>query len=182
MVQQADLFYPVRGLFIPHMVNSLHKLGVHGSASTETRHLSIDLMQTIVDWEKKAAEDKPIYEAEKARLEKERRKTSASDEKALKVIDEQLASLVDPPRVALSYRENVVSQLVRLITQAQQTDVASRSAVIGRALGLLKQIVGPNGWKDVTVKLHFFGRMLEQVRFHLFTVLVDELLTRLIRI
>ncbi len=57
---------------------------------------------------------------------------------------------------------SVVSYLVRLITTA--FDVPSRTVLVPRALALLRSIVGPNGWTEVTVKLNFFSRFLEQVR------------------
>lgn len=159
----------MRALFVPHMVNSLYKLGMHGSASTETRHLSIDLMQTIFDWEQKANEQKPQLEKKVVELRtelemrvepktKEQKEERRRKDDELKATEQELALFWRTP---LPYRENVVSYLVRLTTA--QLDNASRNTIIARALALLRQIVGPNGWRDVTVKLHFFGRMLEQV-------------------
>ncbi|KAI9508927.1 FAT domain-containing protein, partial [Russula earlei] len=127
IVRQPDLFYPVRALFVPHIVNSLAKLGLHSSVSSESRSLSIDITQTIYDWEQRAT--------------KERGGTTI---------------WVTP----LPLRESVVSYLVRLITTA--FDVQSRSVLVPRALALLRAIVGPNGWTEVTVKLNFFSRFLEQ--------------------
>ena len=134
VVRQSALFYPVRALFIPHMVNSLPKLGLQGSASGESRLLTIDIMQTIVNWEQKATEE-----------------LSSSN---------SVGSIWITP---LGFRESVVSYLVRLATSAH--DVQSRNALVPRALALLRTIVGPNGWSDVTVKLNYFSRALEQVRF-----------------
>ena len=154
---------------MPHMINSLNKLGLHGSASSETRDLSISLMQTIYDWKQKAAEQKQELESRvaelKAELEKKgeprsKEQKAERDQKAeeLKMSEQELAGFWRTP---LSYRENVVSYLVRLTTS--HYDSMSRNPMIGKALGLLKVITGPDGWRDVTVKLHFFGRMLEQV-------------------
>jgi transformation/transcription domain-associated protein len=129
VVRQVDLFFPVRALFVPHMVNSLSKLGMHGTSSSEARLLSIELMQTIFDWEQKATSE-----------------------------TEQTASQWLTP---LPYRESVVSYLVRLATAT--VDPQNRLSFAPRALNLLRAIVGPNGWKDVTVKLNYFSRILEQV-------------------
>jgi transformation/transcription domain-associated protein len=135
IVRQPDLFYPVRALFVPHIVNSLSKLGLHSSVSGESRSLSIDITQTIYDWEQRAT--------------KERGSSMTST---------NIPIWVTP----LPLRESVVSYLVRLITTA--FDNQSRSVLVPRALALLRSIVGPNGWTEVTVKLNFFSRFLEQVR------------------
>jgi len=136
IVRQPDLFYPVRALFVPHIVNSLAKLGLHSSVSSESRSLSIDITQTIYDWEQRATNDR-----------------------GSSVPSTGNAQLWVTP---LPLRESVVSYLVRLITTA--FDVPSRTVLVPRALALLRSIVGPNGWTEVTVKLNFFSRFLEQVR------------------
>ena len=139
IVRQPELFYPVRALFVPHIVNSLAKLGLHSSVSGESRSLSIDITQTIYDWEQRAT--------------KERASSTTSSGTGASV-----STWVTP----LPLRESVVSYLVRLITTA--FDAQSRSVLVPRALALLRSIVGPNGWTEVTVKLNFFSRFLEQVR------------------
>lgn len=136
IVRQPDLFYPVRALFVPHIVNSLAKLGLHSSVSSESRSLSIDITQTIYDWEQRA-----------------------SKERGSSVPPAGNTQIWVTP---LPLRESVVSYLVRLITTA--VDGQSRTVLVPRALALLRSIVGPNGWTEVTVKLNFFSRFLEQVR------------------
>ncbi|THH10763.1 hypothetical protein EW146_g8270 [Bondarzewia mesenterica] len=138
IVRQSQLFYPVRALFIPHMVNSLPKLGLQGSASGESRLLTVDMMQTIVDWERRATEELS---------------TSTSSGANVQV-------WITP----LGFRESVVSYLVRLATSAH--DVQSRNSLVPRALTLLRTIVGPDGWNDVTVKLNYFSRALEQTELN----------------
>ncbi|KAI0068843.1 FAT-domain-containing protein [Artomyces pyxidatus] len=137
IVRQSQLFYPVRALFIPHMVNSLSKLGLHGAASGESRLLSVDIIQTIFDWEKLATEEQSMPQI----------LTSSGS---------GLQAWVTP----LPFRESVVSYLVRLATSAH--DAQSRNVLVPRALSLLRLIVGSNGWSDVTVKLNYFSRVLEQ--------------------
>ncbi|KAI0284236.1 FAT domain-containing protein [Russula aff. rugulosa BPL654] len=134
IVRQPDLFYPVRALFVPHIVNSLAKLGLHSSVSSESRSLSIDITQTIYDWEQRA-----------------------SKERGSSVPPTGNTQIWVTP---LPLRESVVSYLVRLITTA--VDGQSRTVLVPRALALLRSIVGPNGWTEVTVKLNFFSRFLEQ--------------------
>ena len=135
IVRQPDLFYPVRALFVPHIVNSLAKLGLHSSVSSESRSLSIDITQTIYDWEQRASKERGL---------------SVPPTGSTQIWVTQLP-----------LRESVVSYLVRLITTA--VDGQSRTVLVPRALALLRSIVGPNGWTEVTVKLNFFSRFLEQV-------------------
>ncbi|KAG5637374.1 hypothetical protein H0H81_004799 [Sphagnurus paluster] len=56
IVKQPDLFYPVRSLFIPHMANSLNKIGMSSTSTAESRLLSVDLLQVIFTWEEKAVQ------------------------------------------------------------------------------------------------------------------------------
>ncbi|KAF8138723.1 FAT domain-containing protein [Boletus edulis] len=130
LVRQPHLFYSVRALFIPHMVNSLNKLGLSGTASVESRILSIDISQVIFDWEQ-----------------------NPRDTGTHSVV----AAWVTP----LSFRESIVSFLVRLATATLDPPV--RTVLVPRALTLLQQMVASSGWPDVTVKLNYFSRALEQI-------------------
>lgn len=130
LVRQPHLFYPVRALFIPHMVNSLNKLGLSGTASGESRILSIDISQVIFDWEQNPQ-------------------------------NTETQSAVAPWVTPLFFRESIVSFLVRLATATLEPPV--KTVLVPRALTLLQQMVASSGWSDVTVKLNYFSRALEQV-------------------
>lgn len=142
IVRQRQLFYPVRAVFIPHMVNSLVKLGLSGSATNESRLLSIEVVQVIFDWEQKShhPEDEMMVDEPKPAV----------------------APWVTP----IAFRESMVSYLVRLATAMLDQQV--KNILLPRALSLLRLIVAPTGWNDVTVKLHYFSRALEQVRVSCF--------------
>ncbi|KAF8974524.1 hypothetical protein BDZ97DRAFT_2053099 [Flammula alnicola] len=134
IVKQPQLFFPVRSLFVPHIANSLNKLGINGSAALDSRLLSVDILHVIFDWEEQAMQTT--------------RKPS----------DEQPhddSAWLTP----LGLRENMVSYLVRLSTVTH--DQPARATLLPKALSLLQLIVGPNGWTDVTVGLRFFSRTLE---------------------
>ncbi|KAL6299677.1 atypical/PIKK/TRRAP protein kinase [Sparassis latifolia] len=137
IVRQASLFYPVRALFIPHIVNYLTKLGLSNTSTLDSRLLSIDILQVIFDWELQATSSKAMED-------------TAGDG------DTTATAWVTP----LAFRETMVSYLVRLATGPQ--DMQARNNVVSRALALLRLVVGPTGWSDVTVKLHYFSRALEQ--------------------
>ncbi|KAI0352960.1 atypical/PIKK/TRRAP protein kinase [Trametes cingulata] len=130
---QPALFYPVRALFIPHIVNHLIKLGLTATSTIDSRLLSIEMVQVIFDWEQKAASH------------------------------EGSSSSPDSWSTPLGFRENMVSYLIRLATTP--LDVQSRAIVTPRALVLLRNLIAPSGWGDVTIKLNYFSRALEQNEF-----------------
>ncbi|KAF5387961.1 hypothetical protein D9615_000446 [Tricholomella constricta] len=136
IVKQPDLFYPVRSLFIPHMANSLNKIGMSSTSTAESRLLSVDLIQVIFTWEEQAAQAAQSV-------------SSKTDSSRSDVVWQ----------TPLGFRENMVSYLVRLATMAH--DPAVRTALMPRALTLLQLLVGPKGWSDVTVGLRYFARTLE---------------------
>ena len=47
-------FYPSRAQFVPQMVNSLSRLGLLSSSPAENRALSVDLVELVLRWEKRA--------------------------------------------------------------------------------------------------------------------------------
>lgn len=149
IVRQAQLFFPVRGLFIPHMVNSLQKLGLSGSASSESRVLSIDILQVIFDWEQSASE--------------------LSGETPTALDNGEASKPANAWTTPLGFRETVVSYLVRLATTPLEPQ--TRAMLVRRALALLRRMVGSSGWTDVTVKLNYFSRALEQASRYDFTSL-----------
>ncbi|KAI9001012.1 atypical/PIKK/TRRAP protein kinase [Trametes punicea] len=138
IVAQPSLFFPVRGLFIPHIVNHLMKLGLTASSNIESRLLSIEIVQVIFDWEKKTS-------------------ASATND------DPSSSATPDTWSTPLALRETMVSYLIRLATTP--LDVQSRTLVIPRALALLRNLIASSGWGDVTIKLNYFSRALEQNEF-----------------
>lgn len=139
IVRQSQLFFPVRALFVPHMVNSLQKLGFSGAAAGESRVLSIDVSQVIFEWEQQ---------------------TSQANEKDTSSSGVDNAPVWTTPE---GFRETVVSYLVRLATSAHEPQ--ARAILVRRALALLKRILSADGWPDVTVKVHYFSRALELVSY-----------------
>ncbi|KAJ7638852.1 FAT domain-containing protein [Roridomyces roridus] len=132
VVKHSALFYPVRGLFVSHMINSLSKLGMSTSSTPDSRALSIDILSVIFKWEEQTTEAVAAG-------------TGGGGE-----------SWVTP----LTFRENLVSYLVRLATYVDP--VARNNIQAPRSLVLLQKMVGPNGWRDVAFGLRFFQKQLEQ--------------------
>ncbi|TFK56003.1 FAT-domain-containing protein [Heliocybe sulcata] len=138
IVRQPPLFYPFRALFVPHMVNCLTRLGLSIMAHHESRLLSIDILQVIFDWDQKTLS------------------SGVADDTTVSADNRASAGWVTP----LPFRETMVSYLVRLATAPHEPQ--ARNVLVPRALGLLRTMLSTNGWSDVTVKLHYFSRALEQ--------------------
>jgi transformation/transcription domain-associated protein len=136
IVKQPQLFFPVRSLFVPHIANSLNKLGMTASAALDSRLLSIDILHVIFNWEQQATQNL--------------KQQLPSDEQ-----HQDDSTWLTP----LGLRENMLSYLVRLSTVIH--DQPARTTLLPKALSLLQLIVGPSGWSDVTVGLRFFSRILE---------------------
>jgi transformation/transcription domain-associated protein len=141
IVKQPQLFFPVRSLFVPHIANSLNKLGMTPSSSLDSRLLSIDILQVIFDWEEQATQ-------------------TVKRNSPLAQRPQDDSTWLTP----LGLRENMVSYLVRLSTVTH--DQQAKNNLLPRALSLLQLIVGPNGWTDVTVGLRFFSRALEVIKIY----------------
>ncbi|TRM67802.1 FAT domain-containing protein [Schizophyllum amplum] len=141
IVKHPQLFYPVRSLFVAHISNSLPKLGMNTTTAAEYRALSIEVLHVLYEWEQQAM-------AEKAKGEK---------------------TWMTP----LILKENMVSYLIRIATSQPDPRLASDprialsfespSHVVSRALALLKLIVGPKGFTDVTFGLRYFSKPLESL-------------------
>ncbi|KAH9943440.1 atypical/PIKK/TRRAP protein kinase [Epithele typhae] len=136
IVAQPALFYSVRALFVPHIVNHLPKLGLVQSTNIESKLLSIEIIQVVFDWEQKGLPAPPNG------------------------APAPTTTTTDGWTTPLSLRESMVSYLIRLATTPQ--DPQSRAVVVNRALALLKTVIAPGGWTDVNMKLNFFSRALEQ--------------------
>jgi len=140
IVQNSNLFFPVRELFVTYIVGSLQKLGLLVNATLETKLLSIELLQIVFDWDMRAEAIR------------------TSDTSAMEVDG---STVSEEWKVPLAYRENMVSYLVRLATFPH--DVQYRGRILQRTLDLLNIAVGPEGWPDVTFGTRYFMRALDQV-------------------
>ncbi|XP_043711461.1 transformation/transcription domain-associated protein-like [Telopea speciosissima] len=52
IVRHSDLFYSCRAQFVPHMVNSLSRLGLPYNTTAENRRLAIEVAGLVVGWER----------------------------------------------------------------------------------------------------------------------------------
>jgi transformation/transcription domain-associated protein len=152
IVRQPKLFFPVRTLFNPHMVNSLWKLGLSPIANFESRLLSIDIIQVMFDWEQQASQQ------------------DGQGSQSFGDLHKQGSAWT---------RETIISYLLRLATIPKPDpkvenphDQQQQRQVVPRVLLLLQTLVSTRGWNEVTIKLHFFSRALEQVSLRHLSLMV----------
>jgi len=55
-VRHPSVFYNDRNLFVPHMVNSLNRLGLPPTSTIENRSLSLSVVDLIMSWEERRLE------------------------------------------------------------------------------------------------------------------------------
>jgi transformation/transcription domain-associated protein len=60
------MFYPCRGQFVQQMVQSLARIGLLPQAPVENRKLAIDMVELIINWEKKKISEAKVKEEEGA--------------------------------------------------------------------------------------------------------------------
>jgi transformation/transcription domain-associated protein len=143
IVRHSNLFYASRGLFIPQLIQSLGKLIVPSPTSNaESRILLLDITETIWTWEK-------LTHAEQS--------DPPNDCPDAMDIDHSTS----PSLLTHSQRELVVSYLARLVVA--HIEPAYRTAIVNRSLVLLSEMLEPQYWSDVQVKLAFFSRAFDQV-------------------
>jgi len=57
LIRHSELFYTSRKHFIPHIIMSLIKLGLTPNTAYEIRQLTVELIELIINWEKKFIEE-----------------------------------------------------------------------------------------------------------------------------
>ncbi|GAA6061309.1 hypothetical protein JCM10212_005423 [Sporobolomyces blumeae] len=163
IVRHPDLFFSTRDLFFPHMVASLAKLTLSTTITSDTRVLTLDVIELILKWEKrrlelaKKDEAKPdeAAQADKKVTSSPKREKGSKGDRAGSVAPSTTSSgpsstYVPPP----SLRDQVINNLLRFISNS--TEPLQRNNLVFRALGLLRELVGV--WGESNVKLSFFQR------------------------
>lgn len=143
IVQHPDIFFVAREHFISNVITAMGKLTILANPAVENQVLAIELAELILKWEIKA----------KA---KAKAKESGDDE------DNELldSDFVTSPEyfIPLGQKEACVTFLIRYVCISPQR--ASESELGQKALGILCDLLSPDHWLEVTVKLTFFEKFL----------------------
>ncbi|GAA5907251.1 hypothetical protein JCM6882_008402 [Rhodosporidiobolus microsporus] len=167
VVRHSDLFYAAREQFFPHLVASVGKLTLQPTITSDTRILTLDMIEVILKWEKKRIE---LAKQESSKMEvevggaasgeaerspkraKTERATSGAPSAPSTTSSGAGAAYVPPPAL----REQVVNNLLRFISNA--TEPVQRNNVVYRALALFRELIAPAVWGESNVKIVFFQR------------------------
>ncbi|RLV84171.1 Transcription-associated protein 1 [Meyerozyma sp. JA9] len=145
VVHHPDLFFVAREHFISNIITAMGKLTILANPAVENQVLAIDLAELILKWEKK---------------DKERRAKISSGEEEVNGSDDETNSFTtaEDYQIPFGQREACVTFLIRYVCISPQR--ASESELGQKALGILYELVSPDFWPDVSVKLGFFEKFL----------------------
>lgn len=181
IIRHADLFYPSRELFLPHIASSLAKLGLSQTSNPETRHLAVEAVDVVFNWEKKRsaflkekeeAEEQNPAQTSAGRKRGEDGEEGSTTRKRARIDKSGTASSTASPAVTsvafnpsdheystpLNVREAVLGFLLRFVSLS--TESASRGGTVNKAFILLKEVISTSGWQEIPIKLAIFQRPL----------------------
>lgn len=176
LVRHSDLFYSSREMFLPYIAGSLTKLGLMPAASSETRSLTVDLVELVVNWERKRQEhldaetadddddSRPSGEGSATRKRGEgsedqgARKRARIDRAGSSVSTSTQAAGEHTYTTPMNLREAIIGYLVRFVSLYPEP--LARGGFITKAFSLLKELSKAPVWSDVQIKLAIFQRPL----------------------
>lgn len=142
IVQHPDIFFVAREHFISNIITAMGKLTILANPAIENQVLAIELAELILKWESQASKETSGNTIENADDEKQNDDFTTSPNYS----------------IPLGQKEACVTFLIRYVCISPQR--ASESELGQKALGILNDLLGPNHWQDVTVKLTFFEKFL----------------------
>ena len=143
--QHPDQFYVAREHFISNIITAMGKLTILANTALENQVLAIDLAELILSWENKS---KTIQGGELSNTESQQSATDYSDD----------FTTSDGYMIPFGQKEACVTFLVRYVCISPQR--ASESELGQKALGILNDLLSPEHWPDVSVKITFFEKFL----------------------
>lgn len=151
IVQHPDLFFVAREHFISNIITAMGKLTILANPALENQLLAIDLAELVLYWERKAKEIKKDSEQTEGKPSE-----PAETESDLKTD----ADFTTAPNYTIPFgqREACVTFLIRYVCISPQR--ASESELGQKALGILYDLLSPEHWSEVAVKLSFFEKFL----------------------
>lgn len=144
-----DLFFPAREHFISNIITAMGKLTILANAALENQVLAIDLAELILNWENRVnsmKKNKVIKPASAA----------SEDSKDENTTNDFTTS--DDYTIPFGQREACVTFLIRYVCISPQR--ASESELGQKALGILYDLLSPDHWPEVSVKITFFEKFL----------------------
>ncbi|KAI8925789.1 hypothetical protein BC831DRAFT_256646 [Entophlyctis helioformis] len=155
VIRNADQFYSSREHFLPQIVSALAKLGLSGSASAETRSLTLDLSDLILRWEKRESAEMAAFsaDADGSAVGQSSAPHDGMDWASTQDAGEMSSSSSSSNHggtASLNYKEMVVNYLVRFALSL--SDPQSSKALPQRAIDTFARFM--TAWPDVPVKIN----------------------------
>ncbi|KAK6203402.1 FAT domain-containing protein, partial [Scheffersomyces amazonensis] len=140
IVQHPDLFFVAREHFISNIITAMGKLTILANPVLENQVLAIELADLILKWENKQKQQQKLLE--------ESEEVHKSDD------------FTTSPNYSIPFgqREACVTFLIRYVCISPQR--ASESELGQKALGILYDLLSPDHWSEVSVKLTFFEKFV----------------------
>lgn len=144
IVEHPDLFFVAREHFISNIITAMGKLTILANAALENQVLAIDLAELILSWERKA----------------DSLKKSITDGNEQPKEDSEVSDFTTSTDYSIPFgqREACVTFLIRYVCISPQR--ASESELGQNALGILYDLLSPEHWPEVSVKITFFEKFL----------------------
>ncbi|KAI8840240.1 FAT domain-containing protein [Chytridium lagenaria] len=132
LIRHADLFYKSKDHFIPNIISSLARLGLSPLATPETKSLSIELGDLILQWDRKRLTEMD----------------SADD-----------SQMEDPGNMSrIGYREMLLGYFIRFVCTSAAGDSSAAANFIGKSVEIIKSNLEVS--PDIPVKFSHFEKAL----------------------
>ncbi|KAK6458258.1 uncharacterized protein RJT20DRAFT_126237 [Scheffersomyces xylosifermentans] len=187
IVQHPDLFFVAREHFVSNIITAMGKLTILANPAIENQVLAIELAELILKWERKAKQQSRLLkqtngsithkegadddnmdvdaseETADVKEEKDEDKDDSSEDTKVDELDEikkENDDFTTSPGYTIPFgqREACVTFLIRYVCISPQR--ASESELGQKALGILYDLLSPDHWSEVSVKLTFFEKFL----------------------
>ncbi|XP_065923524.1 transformation/transcription domain-associated protein isoform X7 [Magallana gigas] len=185
VVRHYKVYYPVRHHLIPHMVNSLQRLGFTSSATIEHRKLAVDLAEVVIKWEvQRVKEEQEVTEpppdltqtlpqnvptkrpapgtplsVDSPQEPKRSRHSSGAPSESNK-------SVTENKPIEKNYCDAVVNFLLRIACQVNESPGSPGEMLSKKCVVLLKMALRPDFWANTELKLAWFDKLLTTVENH----------------
>ncbi|KAG5438769.1 hypothetical protein PCANB_002489 [Pneumocystis canis] len=159
IMRHQTLFYQFRELFIPQIVAALPKLGFTQSANIETRIMTVELIELIAKWEQRRlqlSQNNNILNSDE-KLEEQ----FHTDDKSTEMETESIKTFNKDYIPPIILQDAVITYLARIACSSPENYL--RKGISSKAIPLIRQLINPCYWKDVTIKLSFFEKILKQI-------------------
>lgn len=161
IVQHPDLFFVAREHFVSNIITAMGKLTILANPAIENQVLAIELAELILYWERKAKDSKEESQAtqEDENIEEDKEEAADTTTTAADKVKPE-GDFTTSPNYSIPFgqREACVTFLIRYVCISPQR--ASESELGQKALGILYDLLSPEHWAEVSVKLTFFEKFL----------------------